>query len=217
MVEGQTEEVIFDHLHATAFQYTPLGRTILGPAQNIKTITKDHLQNYIQAHYTAPRMVIAASGAVKHEDIVEQVKTLFTKYIGWKSEKPLLAICLITERESGLVFIGPQLLNRLGLRFLSKSVQYNYSHFLAAGCFLAAPFLVIQGEADFPQQQEQDLLERLGTLAVKIGKTPLKLELGVEVIGKYIHIPLYITKHDVLEVALGDQMLNVSIIQFWMM
>ena len=56
-VEGQTEEVIFDHLHATAFQYTPLGRTILGPAQNIKTITKDHLQSYIQTHYTAPRMV----------------------------------------------------------------------------------------------------------------------------------------------------------------
>ncbi|KAM7520670.1 hypothetical protein LguiB_019632 [Lonicera macranthoides] len=78
-VEGQTEEVIFDHLHATAFQYTPLGRTILGPAQNIKTITKKHLQDYISTHYTAPRMVIAASGAVKHEDIVEQVKKLFTK------------------------------------------------------------------------------------------------------------------------------------------
>ncbi|KAJ8640424.1 hypothetical protein MRB53_017118 [Persea americana] len=78
-VEGQVEEVIFDHLHATAFQYTPLGRTILGPAQNIKTITKAHLQNYISTHYTAPRMVIVATGAVKHEDIVEQVKKLFTK------------------------------------------------------------------------------------------------------------------------------------------
>ncbi|CAN1248302.1 Probable mitochondrial-processing peptidase subunit beta, mitochondrial [Linum perenne] len=72
-VEGQTEEVIFDHLHATAFQYTPLGRTILGPAKNIKTITRDHLQSYIQTHYTAPRMVIAASGAVKHEEIVDQL------------------------------------------------------------------------------------------------------------------------------------------------
>ncbi|KAK7373565.1 hypothetical protein VNO80_06980 [Phaseolus coccineus] len=78
-VEGQTEEVIFDHLHATAFQYTPLGRTILGPDWNIKTITKAHLQTYIQTHYTAPRMVIAASGAVKHEDIVDQVNKLFTK------------------------------------------------------------------------------------------------------------------------------------------
>ncbi|KAK9105205.1 hypothetical protein Scep_022049 [Stephania cephalantha] len=78
-VEGQAEEVIFDHLHATAFQYTPLGRTILGPAKNIKTITKAHLQSYIATHYTAPRMVIAAAGAVKHEDVVEQVKKLFTK------------------------------------------------------------------------------------------------------------------------------------------
>ncbi|KAL2897385.1 putative mitochondrial-processing peptidase subunit beta mitochondrial [Bienertia sinuspersici] len=77
-VEGMTEEVIFDHLHATAFQYTPLGRTILGSAENVKSITKSHLENYISTHYTAPRMVIAASGAVKHEDIVEQVKKCFT-------------------------------------------------------------------------------------------------------------------------------------------
>ncbi|KAF3950404.1 hypothetical protein ACB098_01G232800 [Castanea mollissima] len=92
-VEGQTEEVIFDHLHATAFQYTPLGRTILGPAQNIKTITKEHLQSYIQTHYTAPRMVIAASGAVKHEEIVEQVKKLFTKL----SSDPTTATQLVAK------------------------------------------------------------------------------------------------------------------------
>lgn len=78
-VEGQTEEVIFDHLHATAFQYSPLARTILGPAENIKTISKKHIQDYIATHYTAPRTVISASGAVKHEEVVEQVKKLFTK------------------------------------------------------------------------------------------------------------------------------------------
>ncbi|XP_022750715.1 probable mitochondrial-processing peptidase subunit beta, mitochondrial isoform X2 [Durio zibethinus] len=92
-VEGQTEEVIFDHLHSTAFQYTPLGRTILGPADNIKTITKEHLQNYIQTHYTAPRMVIAASGAVKHEEIVEQAKKLFTKL----SADPITATQLVAK------------------------------------------------------------------------------------------------------------------------
>ncbi|KAD3640140.1 hypothetical protein E3N88_29363 [Mikania micrantha] len=36
---SQTEEVVLDHLHATAFQYTTLGRTILGPAENIQKIT----------------------------------------------------------------------------------------------------------------------------------------------------------------------------------
>ncbi|CAF2371295.1 unnamed protein product [Brassica napus] len=78
-VEGQTDEVVLDHLHATAFQYTPLGRTILGPAQNVKSITREDLQNYIKTHYTASRMVIAAAGAVKHEEVVEQVKKLFNK------------------------------------------------------------------------------------------------------------------------------------------
>lgn len=49
---------MFDHLHATAFQYTPLGLTILGPARNINMNTKDHLQKYIETYYTAPIMVM---------------------------------------------------------------------------------------------------------------------------------------------------------------
>ncbi|KAI8534077.1 hypothetical protein RHMOL_Rhmol10G0060700 [Rhododendron molle] len=101
-VEGQTEEVIFDHLHATAFQYTPLGRTILGPAQNIKTITKEDLKDYISTHYTASRMVIAASGAVKHEDIIEQVKKLFTKL----STDPTVASELVAKEPA--IFTGSE-------------------------------------------------------------------------------------------------------------
>ena len=37
-VEMNLQEVVFDHLHAVAYQGTPLGRTILGPTQNIKSI-----------------------------------------------------------------------------------------------------------------------------------------------------------------------------------
>ena len=59
-VEGMPDEVIFDHLHATAFQYSPLGRTILGPASNIKKLTRKDLASYIATHYTTPRMVRAA-------------------------------------------------------------------------------------------------------------------------------------------------------------
>ena len=35
-VEKEAEEVLFDHLHATAFQFTSLGRPILGSAANVK-------------------------------------------------------------------------------------------------------------------------------------------------------------------------------------
>ena len=61
-VDQQVEEVIFDHLHANAYQGTPLGWTILGPTQNIKRINRQDLVNYISTHYSAPRMVLAAAG-----------------------------------------------------------------------------------------------------------------------------------------------------------
>jgi processing peptidase subunit beta len=35
-IENNLQEVTVDHLHATAYQETPLGRTILGAAENIK-------------------------------------------------------------------------------------------------------------------------------------------------------------------------------------
>ena len=47
------EEVALDHLHSTAFQHTPLGRTILGSAQNIQNMTKEAVEAYIRAHYTS--------------------------------------------------------------------------------------------------------------------------------------------------------------------
>lgn len=56
-VNKQTSELVFDHLHATAFQYSPLGRTILGPVDNIKSIQRHHLVDFMKTHYRGPRMV----------------------------------------------------------------------------------------------------------------------------------------------------------------
>ncbi len=56
-VEGIPEEVVFDHLHSTAYQWTPLGRTILGTADNVRRITRQNLLDYVSTHYTADRMV----------------------------------------------------------------------------------------------------------------------------------------------------------------
>lgn len=77
-VEKQVEEVVFDHLHATAFQNQPLGRTILGPRQNIRDITRTELTNYIKKNYTADRMVLVGSGGVPHEKLVELAEKHFS-------------------------------------------------------------------------------------------------------------------------------------------
>lgn len=78
-VEKQIEEVVFDHLHATAFQHQPLGRTILGPRENIRDITRTELSNYINHNYTADRMVLVGAGGVPHEKLVEMADKYFAK------------------------------------------------------------------------------------------------------------------------------------------
>jgi len=77
-VEKQVEEVVFDHLHATAFQHQALGRTILGPRQNIRDITKTELTNYIKNNYTADRMVLVGAGGIPHEQLVELAEKHFS-------------------------------------------------------------------------------------------------------------------------------------------
>ncbi|KAK9474069.1 Metalloenzyme, LuxS/M16 peptidase-like protein [Dipodascopsis tothii] len=69
-VDKQYEEVVFDNLHAVAFQQQPLGRTILGPKENILSIKRDDLSAYIAENYTSDRMVLAGAGAVDHDELV---------------------------------------------------------------------------------------------------------------------------------------------------
>jgi mitochondrial-processing peptidase subunit beta len=78
-VNKQYEEVILDHLHETAFMGTGLGRTILGPEENIKSLKRSDLENYIRTHYTADRFVIAGAGAVDHKQLTELTEKHFGK------------------------------------------------------------------------------------------------------------------------------------------
>lgn len=76
-VSKNYEEVILDELHSTAFMGTGLGRTILGPNENIKNLTRGDLQNYIDTHYTGNRFVIAAAGAVDHKQLTDLTQQHF--------------------------------------------------------------------------------------------------------------------------------------------
>jgi mitochondrial-processing peptidase subunit beta len=76
-VDKQLEEVVFDHLHATAYMNQPLGRTILGSRQNIASITRQDLVDYINTNYTADRMVLVSAGGIPHEELVKLAEKHF--------------------------------------------------------------------------------------------------------------------------------------------
>ena len=90
-VERNMQEVVFDYLHATAYQNTPLAMTILGPEENINRISKADIQRYTTEHYEPRRMVLAGAGGVDHDALVKlaekhfgQLKNTDTEY---KSER----------------------------------------------------------------------------------------------------------------------------------
>jgi len=76
-VMSNDEEVIFDYLHATAYQGTSMARTILGPEENVKALTREHLVSYIENNYIAPRMALVGTGAVNQEQLVELGQSAF--------------------------------------------------------------------------------------------------------------------------------------------
>lgn len=100
-VETNLQEVVFDHLHSSAYQGTPLGRTILGPTKNIKSITKKDLQDYVRTYYGPPRFVLAGAGGVEHNALVELANQHFGKMSGpHYDEIPLLDVpCRYTGSE----------------------------------------------------------------------------------------------------------------------
>merc|ERR1712106_907915 len=96
-VEMNLQEVVFDHLHAVAYQGTPLGRTILGPAKNIKSISRDDLTHYINTHYLGPRMVLAGSGGINHDALCELADKHLNKINNvYQNEIPMDVHCRFT-------------------------------------------------------------------------------------------------------------------------
>lgn len=88
-VDKMFDEVVFDHLHEIVYQRQPLGRTILGPREKIRTISRDDLLQYIKTNYKGDRMALVGAGCVDHDELVRNA----TKYFGHleKSDKPIFS------------------------------------------------------------------------------------------------------------------------------
>lgn len=106
-VEQNIEEVLFDRLHESAYELSSLGRTILGPKENIKSLTRDQMLKFRHENYTGPNMSLVGVGDINHQDFVNLAKKYFsllssttpqvekTQYLGselklWDDNIPLL-------------------------------------------------------------------------------------------------------------------------------
>ncbi|TDI58270.1 MAG: insulinase family protein [Alphaproteobacteria bacterium] len=71
------EDRVFDNFQSAAYGDQPIGRTILGTVESIRSFNRETLQGYLRSHYCAPHMVLAAAGSVDHDEIVKLAETAF--------------------------------------------------------------------------------------------------------------------------------------------
>ncbi|KAA8497343.1 putative mitochondrial-processing peptidase subunit beta, mitochondrial [Porphyridium purpureum] len=76
-IDTLPDEVLFDYLHSSAYQGTPLGQTILGPEANIKSLTRESLAAYVSEHYKPHRMVLVGAGDIEHAELVKLAEKHF--------------------------------------------------------------------------------------------------------------------------------------------
>ncbi len=71
------DDIIFDHFQSAAYPGQPMGRPVLGTETIIRDMRREALPGFMSAHYTPENMVIAASGNLRHAQVVELVAQHF--------------------------------------------------------------------------------------------------------------------------------------------
>lgn len=78
--EDTPDDLVFEYLQSTAFPDQPVGRSILGTRESVRSFSAKRLRGYLARNYCAPDMVIAAAGAVDHAAIVDDVGRKFAGF-----------------------------------------------------------------------------------------------------------------------------------------
>ena len=68
------DDIVFDRFTETAFRHQTIGRSILGTPDTVKSFTSKQLHDFMERQYGADRMVVVATGDVKHDEIVREVE-----------------------------------------------------------------------------------------------------------------------------------------------
>lgn len=71
------DDIIFDWLQEAAYPDQAMGRTILGPSENIERFGREDFERFVAEHYGPDQMILSAAGAVDHAAIVKQAERLF--------------------------------------------------------------------------------------------------------------------------------------------
>ncbi|CAG4984695.1 unnamed protein product [Parnassius apollo] len=86
--ERNIQNTLFDYLHLSAFQGTPLEQTVMGPSNNISKFNEKLLSKLIYERFTPEKMVLTAIGGVNHHQIQDLANKYLSKLEHVKIDEP---------------------------------------------------------------------------------------------------------------------------------
>ncbi len=75
-VNDTPDDVIFDYFQARAYDQQALGRSVLGPAEVVSSLSRDDLVDCL-SRYGSQTMILCAAGQIRHADFVTLVEDHF--------------------------------------------------------------------------------------------------------------------------------------------
>ncbi len=76
-VKDMPEDIVFELANEAAYPAQAVGRTILGPAANVRRFSRADLSQFLATHYVPGAMVLAVAGDVAHDRLVRHAEALF--------------------------------------------------------------------------------------------------------------------------------------------
>src|SRR3974390_3714310 len=81
-IEDAPADLVFARLQDTAFPKQPVGRSILGTPETVRSFNSARIRSYLARNYRAPDMLVAPAGAVDHKAIVAEAERRFASFAG---------------------------------------------------------------------------------------------------------------------------------------
>lgn len=75
--EDDPDDIIHDNFEKAIFGSHPLGFAVIGTEKNLRTLSRNDLLRYHRQHYVGQKMVVAAAGNIRHENLLDLVKEYF--------------------------------------------------------------------------------------------------------------------------------------------
>ncbi|OYV38510.1 MAG: peptidase M16 [Rhodospirillales bacterium 20-64-7] len=85
------DDIVFDHFQSAAYPSQPMGRPVLGTEAIIRGMKREALPGFMAAHYTPRNMVVAASGNLHHDQVLELVARHFADLPEGERDAPMPA------------------------------------------------------------------------------------------------------------------------------